>query len=306
MIRAEDFIPVTYQNKHILDNYLRRHPQQHSEYSLVTILTWSHYAKCTYAIINNHLIIDCIVDGLHAYRAPVGEPDPDTLRDLITFIQEKPKERILEIYDEENRALFRTLYPDLVLTELRSYYEYCYKTTDLAALSGKKYINIRGQINAFNNRFTYTIEQITETNQTEILDLIEQWSREKHIETNPIMQEERKALLESLNHRTELNLCGIALRITEDNTIGALAIWEHATPDTATIHFEKGLGRYEGIYKIINLETARALSGTCTWINRESDMNIPGLRESKLRYHPAYLIRACYFNPAEHPKTTTI
>lgn len=52
------------------------------------------------------------------------------------------------------------------------------------------------------------------------------------------------------------------------------------------VHFEKGLPDCEGIYKAINAETAFAAKEKYRYINRESDMGVPGLREAKMRYHP--------------------
>jgi hypothetical protein len=56
------------------------------------------------------------------------------------------------------------------------------------------------------------------------------------------------------------------------------------------VHFEKGLPDCEGIYKAINAETASVLLHDFTYINRESDLGIPGLREAKTRYHPDHMV----------------
>ncbi len=69
--------------------------------------------------------------------------------------------------------------------------------------------------------------------------------------------------------------------------------------ETAVIHFEKGISQYKGIYKVINQETARLLQGRYEWINRESDMDVPGLREAKLRYHPGKCAKTWYIKRKE-------
>ncbi|HJJ93053.1 MAG TPA: phosphatidylglycerol lysyltransferase domain-containing protein, partial [Methanocorpusculum sp.] len=63
------------------------------------------------------------------------------------------------------------------------------------------------------------------------------------------------------------------------------------------------LAQYPGIYKIINKETARNLLGKVKWINRESDMEVAGLREAKLRYHPEHFVKAYYIVPEDIPAT---
>jgi hypothetical protein len=71
--------------------------------------------------------------------------------------------------------------------------------------------------------------------------------------------------------------------------IGAMSLFEPLNADTALVHFEKGLPDCEGIYKVINAETATYLTNKFPYINRESDLGIPGLREAKLRYHPHHM-----------------
>ena len=66
-----------------------------------------------------------------------------------------------------------------------------------------------------------------------------------------------------------------------------MSLFEPLNDDTALVHFEKGLPDCEGIYKAINAETAARLAKNFTYINRESDLGVAGLREAKMRYHPA-------------------
>jgi hypothetical protein len=78
------------------------------------------------------------------------------------------------------------------------------------------------------------------------------------------------------------------IRVNQD--IGAISLFEPLNMDTALVHFEKGLPDCEGIYKAINAETAALLAKKFTYINRESDLGVAGLREAKLRYHPDHMV----------------
>jgi len=62
------------------------------------------------------------------------------------------------------------------------------------------------------------------------------------------------------------------------------------------VHYEKAISEFPGSYKIINYETALRLRDKYTWINREGDMDEPGLREAKLRYHPDRFVKAFLVN----------
>ena len=119
------------------------------------------------------------------------------------------------------------------------------------------------------------------------------------VEAKRIMKEEVNAVRFALDHWQNLGCEGLAIRIQPERTIGAIAIWEELNASTALVHFEKGFVRYKGIYKIINQETAKTLRDRYTWINREFDMDVPGLREAKLRYHPEHCAKAWYIKKKE-------
>ena len=303
MISRADFVPVTENNRHIIEHYIAQYPQNHSESSIVTILTWNHHAPCSFAEYKNHLIIECTMDGERGIHTPIGEPDAELLEELLIFAREE--KCALEIYDEESLRILKDTHPEIPITENRGYFEYCYSTEELANLKGKKYLNIRGQINTFNSRWKYRVEKISDKNISEVTNLIDDWAREKHCEANTIMKEEINAVRFALNNYQKLPIDGIAIRIEEDKKLAGIAIWEILNSSSALIHFEKGLSRYPGIYKIINKETARELLGKVSWINRESDMEVPGLREAKLRYHPEFFVKAYYILPEDIPATLT-
>ncbi len=301
MLQRADFQPITPENKNIIGRYLAKFPQYHSENSLVTILTWSHFAPCTFLEYKEHLIIDCCMEGEHGVHAPIGEPDAKLLDEVLRFAREE--NCALEIYDEQNLELLQATHPEIPITENRSYFEYLYRAENLANLKGKKYLNIRGQINTFNSRWKYRVEKISEKNLDEVRELVREWSEAKHCEANTIMKEEVSALWHCLENWSKLPVEGITIRIDEDERLGAMAVWEVLQGGHALIHFEKGLLQYPGIYKIVNKETARELFGKVEWINRESDMDVAGLREAKMRYHPEGFVKAYYVLPEDIPDT---
>jgi hypothetical protein len=70
------------------------------------------------------------------------------------------------------------------------------------------------------------------------------------------------------------------------------------------IHFEKGSPDFDGIYKAINMETAQRLRQQVTFIDREEDLGIPGLRQAKLSYQPDHFIEL-FHGTKESIRTTT-
>jgi Uncharacterized conserved protein len=98
-----------------------------------------------------------------------------------------------------------------------------------------------------------------------------------------------------VTHFFAIGLEGWIVRI--GGTIGAISIVGRVNADMAVVHFEKALPEtYPSIYKVITTETAAGLRDRYRYVNRECDMGVPGLRESKTRYHPAYMVEVHYAN----------
>ena len=115
-----------------------------------------------------------------------------------------------------------------------------------------------------------------------------EWCEWKGCEGDLVLAHEKEAVFFAIDHFNELPLAGMVIRVF--SKVGAIALYEPMTNDTALVHFEKGLPDCEGIYKAINNETALRLAKKFTYINRESDLGVAGLREAKLRYHPHHMV----------------
>ena len=114
------------------------------------------------------------------------------------------------------------------------------------------------------------------------------WCEWKDCESDPTLASEKEAVIFAISHYRELELSGLAIR--SNGKIGAMSLFEGLNKDTALVHFEKGLPDCKGIYRAINAETAKILAGDYTYINRESDMGVEGIREAKMRYHPHHMV----------------
>jgi len=61
--------------------------------------------------------------------------------------------------------------------------------------------------------------------------------------------------------------------------------------DMLVIHIEKAHIEYEGSYQAINNLFLKSCSENASFVNREQDLGIPGLRKSKEAYKPHHMVK---------------
>lgn len=296
-LKKSDFKKVTLADKKIFSEYFKKFPQEHSEATFGTIFCWEKYAPCEYAVIDSHLIIKCADPNSVSYRPPIGEFDAELFENFLVFAIQNGGDCPVEFPNAQYLDYMKEQHPEYSIYPERGYFEYYYRTEDLAEPRGKKYLNIRGQINTFKSQYNYYVEKITSENLDYVKSMIDEWEKNKPIEKNPMMKGDAEAVFSALDNMDALEFEGVAIRVNDK--ICAAAIWEELNENTVDIHFEKALTQYEGIYKIINQETAKFLLGRYEWINRESDVNELGLREAKMRYHPSKFAEYYYIKKSD-------
>jgi hypothetical protein len=190
------------------------------------------------------------------------------------------------IYTKAKERLTRQ-FPDLNFKAHRDYFDYVYLAQDLADLAGKKYIKLRNLANRFRKRFEYDIEAVSKENIKDVEHFLNRWCLWRDCDKIPLLESEKKAVLYCMAHFFELGVEGIAIRIEDE--VEAVAIYESVNPDTAIVHFEKAIPDFDGLYQVINQETAKILAKKYKFINRESDMGYSGLRLAKMKYHPHHM-----------------
>ncbi|KXA69814.1 hypothetical protein HMPREF3201_00669 [Megasphaera sp. MJR8396C] len=173
----------------------------------------------------------------------------------------------------------------------RDNYEYVYLTQSLINLSGKKFRQKKNNLNHFRNQYIGNWEYvpITEDIFDECLEAEKTWynQHEDGDDDNELLGE-RHAIETVFNNWSVLQPTGGAIRMY--NKIVAFSIGEMLNDDTAIIHFEKSDPTIRGLYQAINHEFVVHAWGHTTYINREEDMGIPGLRHSKESYNPDHFV----------------
>jgi len=294
MISINDFKPVTLEDKKIFDKHYAKYPPVHSDNLFTTMISWKEYGDYHYAFVENNLIIMSKVKNRIQFRPPSGKPDKELFKQVFQLAISEGSDSPFGLIDTQTKDWLSTNFPKMELEPNRDYFEYVYLSSDLAELSGSSYSKIRNRLNKFKRNYNYIIEKISKDNMTEAGEFLKRWCLWKDCESDPLLENERKAILYSMSRFFELELSGNAIRI--DGNIEAISVYEEMSPDTAVIHYEKGSPDYDGIYKAINQETAKILQKDFTFVNRESDMNLPGLRKAKMSYRPHHMVEVYHID----------
>jgi hypothetical protein len=177
-----------------------------------------------------------------------------------------------------------------------AYDDYVYRVEDLAGLKGNRYSKKRNLINQFKRDYVdpgkVTIEPIDPGNAEACLYFLEDWCRERDCDADDQVDLscEKQAAINTLNHIDVFNLNGILLRI--DGKVSAFGISAPLTRDMATLQYEKAFGSIKGLYQYFDNTCASMLFDGYTYLNKESDMGIPGLAKAKKSYYPFKMIRS--------------
>ncbi|NLV26700.1 MAG: DUF2156 domain-containing protein [Methanomicrobiales archaeon] len=290
----DDFHPITLEDKKIFDRTYQLNPIKHSENTFATLYCWrkyGHYSICEH---DKSLIIKGETENYRSYRFPLGPVNYDIIQATINLALDLGENAPLIILEPWQYEWMKQNRPDLTLKPDRDFFDYVYRTDVLSSLPGQNYLTIRKHLNKFRKKCPSTIEHISDSNMDDVLEFLIKWCQHRECDKYTILKHEKEAIREAVSNFHEIGLSGIT--VNPKGVIGAISIFEELNPSTAVVHYEKALPDCEGIYKEINLQTALYLQNKYHYINRESDTGIPGLRESKERYHPDHMVKLYYLD----------
>lgn len=280
------------ENKHVLDQYLSYNNYYGCELSAANNILWSNYYNTGFTIIEDMLVFCKLENNKPVmFSFPIGKHSPKVAFDsIVDYYKQQNSSFCMYMVHKEMYELINSWYPDKYAIQYnRGEADYLYAYDTLANLTGKKLHGKRNHINRFLENYPdYKYEPINDTNYLDCIKISEDWAKANNPDLEEDKDYERKILRTALKNREALGLTGALIRV-EGKAI-AFTLGERLTKDTFVIHFEKAYADIQGAYPMINREfVRRALTGY-TYINREEDMDIPGLRHAKTSYQPICLI----------------
>jgi hypothetical protein len=288
MLTIDEFKNLNLEDKNIFNKLYEKYPPIHSDYVFTTMISWKEYAKYKYANFKDHIVILTNIEDKLSIRPPIGKFNEDIFSQILKIAKRIDSDLPIGMIDPRFKDWILNNYPQLKLTPNRDFFDYVYLSSDLANLPGSKYRKIRNRLNKFIKNYKYEIEPISEDNINDIRKFLKRWCLWKDCESDPLLENERKAVMYSISNFFKLGLSGISIIV--NGNIEACAVYEQMNQDTIVVHYEKGSPDYDGIYKAINMETAKLVEKDYKYINRESDMGVPGLRKAKESYNPHNMV----------------
>lgn len=280
------------ENKEILDKYLKYNKYPSCELSATNNILWSDYYDTRFTIIEDMLVFCKVEKDIPVMMSfPLGAKDPRKAFDNIKdYFSNKELPFKMYLVEDKTFELINSWYPEKYKVDYnRDDADYLYLRKSLETLKGKKLHGKRNHINKFLQNYPdYVYERINDDNWMDCLKIAYDWAKQNNLDDSDDKNYEKCALKFALENRNKLDLIGALIRI-EDKAI-AFTLGEPLTEDTFVIHFEKAYADIQGAYPIINREFVKRELGAYTYVNREEDMGIPGLRHAKTSYQPIKLV----------------
>jgi hypothetical protein len=282
----------------ILKPFFERQPFKLSVFSLVSVFTWrKEDGFSVYFAIENDTLFMAAKNPARPggnYLALPLPPDlfgPEKLADLAKDLGFSSYNLVPEAYFEAYGE--RRISKQFKIVEQKKYADYVYKTENLVDLSGHQFSKKRNLIKQFERKYQETdqvkVENIRRDIADECIDFLKIWYLERGRNN---CSDDQNAAIRTFKEFDELELSGIAVRLNGE--ICGLATCARLTEEIGVLNLQMAVRGRKGLYQFLDREcAARLFLNKYKYINKESDMGLPGLRQSKRSYNPVLRVR-CY------------
>jgi N-acetylglutamate synthase-like GNAT family acetyltransferase len=170
----------------------------------------------------------------------------------------------------------------LQIQEDRDNFDYLYRVSDFAGYPGAKFASKRNRLKKFLKN--HSAGEVI-VYKPELKDVFLDFARHRFTAMGVDVISE-----EVLRLGLEQNLYqGFMVKVGRVEV--GLLLYSELNPRTAIVHFELMDESYDGAAQFMNNYLGNLLAGKYTFINREQDLGLTGLRRSKLSYNPYRLVK---------------
>ena len=293
-----EFREIQLEDKDLIKSFYSKTNYYLCAYSFTTIYMWRKNYHTQIALSNGFLFSKSVdEEGNDIYCPPMGEGDyAKALYELAEYAKSHGQKLVFDSIPKD--------YVEKIEQAMPGYFEfiydrdnadYIYTAESLMYLKGKKLHGKRNHINKFMSVYRdWSYEELDDNNVKEFFDYHVNWC--ENADSDEFMGE-TCALAIALKNRKALDIKGGILRV--NGKIAAITMGSESFDDTFIVHTEKADTSIDGAYQMINQQFAQHNFEKYTYIDREEDLGIEGLRKAKESYHPAFLSETYYAVPKE-------
>lgn len=283
-----NFKPITIEDREWAIPLLKASDFQGSEYSFTGNYIWGVQYNINVCRFQDRYMV---YSGKHhpSFLFPAGSSDlTEAVEALLQYCRESDVPFRMHGICESAKAELENAFPGRFrFEEDRNNFDYIYTSESLISLSGKKLHGKRNHINQFKLN-DWSFEQITPETREECLEMNAKWCAANGCSEDASKQKEVCAVRKAFRHYDVLGLVGGILRV--DGEIVGYTLGEPLNSDTFVVHIEKAFSEVRGAYPTINNQFVSHCASNFTYVNREEDMGLEGLRKAKLSYQPEILL----------------
>ncbi|MFA5449498.1 MAG: phosphatidylglycerol lysyltransferase domain-containing protein [Clostridia bacterium] len=289
------FEPVTLKHFEKIYQLLSHSAVDDSAYSITSILAWQSLFHPKIHL-SDDFVLMTIEEGDKIYFNSPLSKDRESYRKAVKALEDMGTTRIQLALDWQMEILDEMGYS--CIKEERNMAEYLYRTEDLTTLRGKRYNSKRNFINRFN--YNYKFRAYQEADFDGVMELLYKWKTSysgsdainpeaswSYINQNLRISDfdlEKDAIVRVLENLNDYKAVASVLEI--DGRVAGFSAGELMPNGVGVVYFEKADIEYRGIYPMLDNLFVKEHFAEARLINKQEDMGLPGLRKSKLSYHP--------------------
>ena len=284
-----DFHPLQLEDLPKLRQFFRYSGSRICDTTPGTVFIWRDMYKTEWAIYDGSLYFKVLYPDLgETFTLPLGGGRPEHYRQIAGYCCRRSVPISFYPVPKDELERLQQFFPNSAAIAARDSFDYLYRAEDLKYFRGKKLSGQRNHVNKFLKTYgSWTFRPITSEDIPAVKGFLDRYAS-RWDKSAASFHEDIAKTHEVLDNFQTYDLLGGMLFV--EGKIAGFSLGE-IVGDTLFTHIEKADRDYEGCYQMLVAQFAQQFAHEGVhFINREDDAGDPGLRTSKLSYHPVSLL----------------
>ena len=254
-----------------------------------TVFIWRDMYQTEWAIYDGSLYFKVFYPELgNTFTLPLGGGRPEHYRQIADYCCRRNMPISFYPVPKDELERLQQFFPNSAAIAARDSFDYLYRAEDLKYFRGKKLSGQRNHVNKFLKTYgNWTFRPIGAGDIPAVKTFLDRYAS-RWDKSAASFHEDIAKTHEVLDNFSLYDLLGGMLLV--EGEIAGFSLGE-VLGDTLFTHIEKADRDYEGCYQMLVAQFAQQFAHEgAHFINREDDAGDPGLRTSKLSYHPVSLL----------------